>query len=104
MSHISATTSGRHGSTDVEAVAFWIFAGIIMAIAFGDALTVLALAIAVLAAISWVYGKFARRWSRNAAKIAPVNLVRPEVTHGSDQNRTSADPSVMIRPALARCA
>lgn len=55
------TSSRHHGSYDAEAAAFWIFAGVIVVIAFRDvfpllavALTLLAVAFAIATAAWWV--------------------------------------------------
>lgn len=90
MRHI---TIGAHRDThDGEAVAFWIFGGLIMVIAFGEALAVLAAAVALVAAVSWVYHKVERRFERNAAKAAPVTPLRLELTGHRDTTWSSADP------------
>ncbi len=90
MRHI---TIGAHRDThDAEAVAFWIFGGIIMVIAFGEALAVLAATVALVAAVSWIYRKVERRLGRNAAEAAPVTTLRPESTGRSDLKMAFAQP------------
>ena len=91
MQHIRV--SGHHGARDAEAVVFWIFVGIIMVIGFGDVLTVLALALGVVIAISWIYRKVVHRMDRTDAEMAAVTRLRPELTGQRDLKRTSADPS-----------
>jgi hypothetical protein len=93
MRHLTTTITGHHGTRDVEAAVFWIFAGIIMVIAFGDALAVLAIAVAILIAISWIYGKVEHRLERNDAEMAPVTHLHPELIGQRDLKRTSADPT-----------
>jgi hypothetical protein len=79
MRHIT-NTSKRQGGYDVEAAAFWILGAIIMVIAFGDALAVLASAVAIVAVMSWIYRKVEQRLERREAAIAPVTHLRPELT------------------------
>jgi hypothetical protein len=85
------TNSRHHSSYDAEAVAFWIFAGVIVVIAFKDvlpllavALTLLALAFAIAAAAWWV--------SRDATK-ASVTHLRPGLTGQRDPKRAPARSS-----------
>ncbi len=86
------TIDGRLRSRDAEAVAFWIFGGIIMVIAFGEALAVLAATVAFVAAISWIYRKVERRLGRNDAEAAPVTMLRPELTGHRDLKMAFAQP------------
>ncbi|MDT5258966.1 MAG: hypothetical protein QOD10_4046 [Mycobacterium sp.] len=90
MRHITSTISGYRGSHDLEAAAFWIFAGIIVVIAFGDALAVLGVAIAIATVIAWIYSKVERRLERSDEAMAPVAHLRPELT-GKRDPKTSAD-------------
>jgi hypothetical protein len=83
------TNNRRHGAYDAEAAAFWIFAGVIVVIAFRDvlplltiALTVLALAFAIATAAWWV--------SRGAT-TASVTHLRPASRR--DPKRAPARPS-----------
>ncbi len=85
------TNSGHHGAYDAEAAAFWIFAGVIVVIAFRDvlpllaiALTLLALAFAIATAAWWV--------SRNAT-TASVTHLRPALTGQPDPKRAPARSS-----------
>jgi hypothetical protein len=85
------TNSGHHGTYDAEAAAFWIFAGVIVVIAFRDvlpllaiALTLLALAFAIATAAWWV--------SRNAT-TASVTRLRPPLTDQRDPKRAPAQSS-----------
>ncbi|OBG31066.1 hypothetical protein [Mycobacterium sp. E3198] len=89
MRHI--TSGARRDTHDAEAVAFWIFGGIIMVIAFGEALAVLAATVAVLAAVSWIYRKVERRFERND-EAAPVSALRPELTVHGGATWASAHP------------
>ena len=79
MRHITTTIGGRHGTHEVEVAVFWIVAGIIM-IAFGDALAVLAAAIA----ISWMYREVEHRLERADAQMAPFTRLRPGSTGQRD--------------------
>jgi hypothetical protein len=92
MRHLTTTISGHHGTRDAEALVFWIFAGIIMFIAFGDALSVLAVAFAIVTAISWTYREVEHRLERNHAEMAPVTHLRPELTRQRDPKGASAVP------------
>ena len=74
MRHIANAISGHHGAHGLGAALFWIFAGIIISIAFGDALAVLAVAIA----ISWMYRIVGHRSHRTDVAMAPVTRLRPE--------------------------
>ena len=90
MRHITTTTSGHHGTRDSEAALFWIFAGLIMVIAFGDAVAVLAVAVAIVTAVAWIYRKVERRLERNDAHTAPVTHLRPELTGRHDRSSVDA--------------
>ena len=94
MRHITATSSGRHGTHEMEVAVFWIVAGIIM-IAFGDAVAVLAAAIA----ISWMYRKVEHRLERTDAEMAPVTRLRPGSTGPRDLKDTPARASHRFRRA-----
>jgi hypothetical protein len=89
MRHIKTTISGHRGAFDAEAVLFWIFAGIILVIAFGDALTVLAVALAIIAAISWIIGKVEHRMETSDPALAPVTHLRAELTGHAELGRPS---------------
>jgi hypothetical protein len=89
MRHIKTTISGHHGAFGAEAVLFWTFAGVIMVIAFGDALTILAVALAIMAAISWIIGKVEHRMETRDAALAPVTHLRPELTGQPELERPS---------------
>src|SRR5262249_53307294 len=92
MRHTTTTISGHHVTRDAEAAMFWIFAGIIILIAFGDALTVLAIAFAIVTAISWIYRQVEHRLERSHAKMVHVTDLRPEST-GRKLEETSAPAS-----------
>ena len=85
--------SGRHGSHHAVAAAFWILAGIIVVIAFADALTVLAVAVAIVTIISWIYSKVERRVARNDGEMAPVTHLRPALSGQRDLKKTSGHAS-----------
>ena len=87
------TINGHHGNHYVEAAAFWVLAGIIVAMAFGDFLAVLAIAFAVAAAISWSYRALERRWERKDAGIAPVRRLRPALDGRADPEPAPAHVS-----------
>ena len=91
MRHI--TINGNNGAHDAEAAVFWIFAGIIVVIAFGDALTVLAVAFAIVTTVWWIYREVEHRVDRNDAQMAPVTHLRPAVTGQRDLKKTSAHAS-----------
>jgi hypothetical protein len=95
MRHITTTISGRHGTHEVEVAVFWIVAGIIIVIAFGEALAVLAVAIA----ISWMYRKVEHRLERTDAEMAPVTRLRPRSTGQRDLKDTPARASRRFRRA-----
>jgi hypothetical protein len=86
------SSSRHHGTYDAaEAAAFWIFAGVIVVIAFRDvfpllavALTLLAVAFAIATAAWWV--------SRNAT-TASVTHLRPALTGRHDPHRARARSS-----------
>lgn len=99
MRHITTTISGHRGTHNAEAAAFWIFAGIIILIAIGDALAVLAVTIAIVTAISWIYGKVEHRSERTGAQMAPVTRLRPELTGQHVFGNTSAHASRRFRRA-----
>ena len=84
------TISGHHGAHDAEATVFWIFTGIIMVIAFGDVLTLLAVAFAIVTIAWWISRKVEHRVERNDAEMAPVTQLRPALTDQRDLKKTSA--------------
>ena len=84
MRHITTTISGHHGSHDTEAALFWTFAGIILLIAFGDAVAILAVVVAILTAVAWIYRTVEHRLQRNDAHTAPVTHLRPEFSGQHD--------------------
>lgn len=84
------TIRERHGAHDAEAALFWIFAGIIMVIAFGDVLTLLAVASGIVATAWWISRKLEHREARNDAMTAPVTQLRPALTDQRDLKKTSA--------------
>jgi hypothetical protein len=92
MRDITSAISGHRGGYDLEAAAFWIFAGIIVVIAFGDALAVLGIAIAIASVIAWIYSKVERRLDISDEAMAPVAHLRPQLT-GQHDPTTSAHAS-----------
>jgi hypothetical protein len=85
--------SGRHGSHHTVAAAFWILAGIIVVIAFADALTLLAFAFAIVTTVWWIYREVEHRVDRNDAEMARVTHLRPALTGQRDLKKTSAHAS-----------
>jgi hypothetical protein len=92
MPRITTAISGHKAIHHAEGTLFWIFAGIIIVIAFGDVLTVVAGAIAILTMISWIYREVERR-RESRAEMAPVAHIRPELTGECGPKRTSARAS-----------
>lgn len=92
MRHL--TIGGHNGTHDVEAIAFWVFGGIIMLIAFGEALAVLAGVFAVVAAIAWIYRKVERRFERSDERdaVVPAAVTPLRLAGHGDATWTSADP------------
>jgi len=88
-----ATISGHNGTHDAEATAFWIFAGIIVVIAFGDVLTLLAVALAIVTTAWWISRQVEHRVAKNEAKVASVTHLRPALTGQRDLKKTSAHGS-----------
>jgi len=68
-------------------------AGIIMVIAFGDVLTLLAVALAIVATAWWVSRKLDHRVARNDARMAAVTHLRPALTGQRELKRTPAHSS-----------
>ena len=91
MRHI--TIKGHNGAHDAEAAVFWIFAGIIVVIAFGDVLTLLAVALAIVATARWVSRKLEHRVARNDAPTASVTHLRPALTGQRDPKTSSPHAS-----------
>jgi hypothetical protein len=92
MRHVTSTISGHRGSYDLEAAAFWIFAGIIVVIAFGDALAVLGIAIAIASVIAWIYSKVEHRMDGRDEAMAPVAHLRPQLTGQHDPKASAHAP------------
>ena len=80
MRNTTGTISGHRRGYDLEAAAFWIFAAIIVLIAFGDALAVLGITIAIATVFAWIYSKIEYRFERSDEEMAPVAQLRPEWT------------------------
>ena len=93
MRHTTSTISGHRGAFDAEAALFWIFAGIIVVIAFGDVLTLLAVSFAIMTTAWWIYRKAEHRAERSDAQLAPVTHLRPAWTGHRDRKETSAHAS-----------
>ena len=93
------TNSGHRGAYDAEAAVFWIFAGIIVVIAFGDALAVLGIAIAIATVIAWISSKVERRLDISDEAMAPVAHLRPQLTGQHDP--TTSVPASWHGPRAA---
>ena len=89
----TTTINGHHGNHYVEAAAFWILAGLIVLIAFGDFLTLLVGAFAIATAITWIYRAVERRWESTHAEMASVSHLRSALTGPRDLQETSAHVS-----------
>ena len=91
------TISGHHGTHDTVAAAFWIVAGVLAVVAFGDVLALLAFALAIVTTAWWVYREVEDRVERNdagsEAEMAPVTHLRPALTDQGDLNKASAHAS-----------
>jgi hypothetical protein len=83
------TTSGHHGTHQTVAAAFWIVAGIIAVIAFGDALALFAVALAIVTTAWWISREVEHRVKRNESEVAPVTHLRPVLTGQRDLKKTS---------------
>ena len=83
---LQTTISGHRGSPIGEAV--WIVMGIIVVMAFGDVLVVLALAVAIaaMAAAWWLHHVTGQRVQRTDAQLASVTELR-----GGPMHQTPAD-------------
>ncbi|BBZ46700.1 hypothetical protein [Mycobacterium parmense] len=73
MGNATTTIGAEQRSRRAETVAFWILAGLIMVIAFGEALAVLVATSAVVAAVAWLYRKVERRLERSDTQMAGVS-------------------------------
>jgi hypothetical protein len=82
--------------------AVWISAGIIMVLAFGDVLVLLALALAIAAMTTawWTYRKAQRGGQSNSAGLASVTQLRPASTGLRDLKKTPA-PAPWHGPSAA---
>jgi uncharacterized membrane protein len=84
------TTNGRNPIGE----AVWVLAGIIMLMAFGDALIVLlvVLAAAAMGVTWWIYRNVERGAEGDDAALAPVTQLRPGVTHGPSADAPRRGP------------
>jgi len=87
------TVSGHHGTHDTVAAAFWILAGMLAVVAFGDVLALLAFALAIVTTAWWVYREVEHRVERNDAEMALVAHLRPASTDQRDQKEISPHAS-----------
>jgi uncharacterized membrane protein len=70
------TTISGHHWTHHAVAAFWALVGAIVVIAFADALSVLAIAFAIVATVWWVYRSVEHLLARDDAEMAPVTHLR----------------------------
>ena len=85
--------SGHHVAQHRVAAAFWIIAGIIAVIVFGDVLTLMAIALAIVTVARWIFLEAEHRVERDDAGVAPVIHLRPALTSHRDLKKTSAHAS-----------
>ncbi|MCV7101027.1 hypothetical protein [Mycobacterium palustre] len=93
------TISGHHQAHDVEAAVFWIFAGIIVVIAFSEVLALLAIGFAVVTAAWWISRRLERRGASSDWETAPVTRLHRAPSRRHDQNEASH--SSWIGPSAA---
>lgn len=84
------TISGHHRAHDAEGAVFWIFAAVIVVIAFSEVVTLLAVAFAIVAAAWWLSRHLERRGARNDLRMAPVTHLLPAPPVHDDVNHPSA--------------
>jgi hypothetical protein len=87
------TISGHHGTHDTVAAAFWVLTGMLAVIAFGDVLTLLAVAFAIVTTAWWISRKFEHRVEGNDAKMASVTHLRPVLIDQRELKNTAAHAS-----------
>jgi hypothetical protein len=92
------TISTHHDTHHPVAAAFWILAGIIVVIAFGEALTLLAVAFATVTMLGWIYREVEHRVDRNDAQIPTSSSGRV------DRAMLGEDGSRQPPPARRRAA
>jgi hypothetical protein len=83
-------TSRRSGSHQTLGTAVWVVAGIILAMAFGDVLILLAVAVAIVGAAWWIYREVARHQSKGDAKMATVTHLGSARAGQRDRRENSA--------------
>lgn len=88
-----AIMTEHHGTRHTTALVFWIIAAIIAVIAFGDTLTLFAVALTIVATGRWIYHQVEHRLAKNDAAIAPVTHLRPALTGRRDLKKISAHTS-----------
>ena len=72
------TTISGHRQAHYTTTALWIVAGIVAVVALGDAVTVLAIVVAIVATARWLYREVEQRWETSDAQVAPVTHLSPE--------------------------
>jgi hypothetical protein len=62
------TISGHPGARRAVAASLWILVGIVALIVFGDTLTLLALALAIVTAVCWIFREVEHRLASSDAR------------------------------------
>jgi hypothetical protein len=75
---MSKSSINRHDHSHHTAVAgFWLFAGMVALVAFGDVVAVLALALAIVTLVLWAFREAEHRVQKDTVEVAPVTPLRP---------------------------
>jgi hypothetical protein len=86
------TIGGHHRAHDVEAAAFWIFAAVIVVIAFSEVLALLAVGFAIVTAAWWISHHRERRAATSVSQIASVTRLLPAPSDHHEVAPTSPAP------------
>jgi uncharacterized membrane protein YhiD involved in acid resistance len=70
----------QRGHAHHTAAAFWVLAGIIALVAFGDVVAVLVIALAIATLALWTFREVEHRLQRDDAEVASVTRLRPAST------------------------
>jgi hypothetical protein len=74
---MSKSSINRRGHSHHTAVAgFWLFAGMVALVAFGDVVAVLAVALAIVTVVLWTLREVEHRMQQDVAEVAPVTPLR----------------------------
>jgi hypothetical protein len=86
------TITEHHESSYPIAEALWVLAGIILLLALGDILILLALTVAIvaMATVWWAHRTVEHRAQGNGAEVASVTHLRPASTGHRDLKRFTA--------------